>query len=68
MLNINDSVHQVVRIMGLKGNASLHRFLNKAGEPYSAIYVGDTEAYSCERKREQKMVRHWNNEGYKAFV
>ncbi len=39
---------------------NLHRFLNKAGEPYSAIYVGRDERLSCERGHEQGMIDYWN--------
>lgn len=67
LFNINDSTHQIVKISGLKGGATLHRFSNKAGMLYSAIYVGNTEAWSCERAEEQKMVRRWNKDGWKAF-
>ena len=45
---------------GLKHYANLHRFLNKAGEPYSAIYVGRDERLSCERDHEQGMIDYWN--------
>ena len=44
-----DSTPHKVYDASLKHYANLHRFLNKAGEPYSAIYVGRDERLSCER-------------------
>lgn len=44
-----DSTPHKVYDAGLIKNANLHRFLNKAGVPYSAIYVGRNEMLSCER-------------------
>ena len=55
-----DSTPHKVYDAGLKSYANLHRFLNKAGEPYSAIYVGREECFSCERGYEQRMINHWN--------
>ena len=50
-----DSAH-VVYDANLRKNGKLHRFKNKAGVPYSAIYRGSFEAYSCERSQEKKML------------
>ena len=55
-----DSTPHRVYDAGLIKNATLHRFLNKAGEPYSAIYVGRDERLSCERAHEQGMIDYWN--------
>lgn len=55
-----DSTAHKVYDAGLIKNADLHRFLNKAGEPYSAIYVGHNECLSCERDHEQGMIDYWN--------
>ncbi len=57
-----DSTPHKVYDAGLKHYANLHRFLNKAGEPYSAIYVGRDERLSCERAHEQCMIDYWNQE------
>ena len=55
-----DSTPHKVYDASLIKNANLHRFLNKAGEPYSAIYVGRDEHLSCERAHEQGMIDYWN--------
>ena len=55
-----DSTPHKVYDAGLIKNANLHRFLNKAGAPYSAIYVGRNEMLSCERDHEQGMIDYWN--------
>ena len=55
-----DSTPHKVYDAGLIKNANLHRFLNKAGVPYSAIYVGRNEMLSCERDHEQGMIDYWN--------
>lgn len=43
-------------------DATLHRFLNPAGTPYSAIYRGDQEILSCERNHEEGMISYWEDE------
>ena len=53
--------HQVLEA-GLKKEATLHRFLNPAGIPYSAIYDGNIEICSCERDHEQGMINYWNQD------
>ena len=50
--------HQVLDA-GLQNGATLHRFQNPTGVPYSAIYIGNTEICSCEREHEQGMVAHF---------
>lgn len=55
-----DSTPHKVYDAGLRNYANLYRFLNKAGEPYSAIYVGRDERLSCERGHEQGMIDYWN--------
>lgn len=62
-----DGAHTVIDA-GLKGNAYLHRFNNKAGCAYSAIYCGKNEVWSQVRERERAMIMAWNEWGYKAFV
>ena len=57
-----DSTPHDVFDAGLIKNAYLHRFLNKAGVPYSAIYIGRVEQLSCERNDEQNMINYWNQE------
>ena len=47
-----DSTPHKVYDSSLIKNANLHPFLNKAGEAYSAIYVGRDERLSCERAHE----------------
>lgn len=56
-----DSEHEVIDGVELLGNGVLHRFDNPAGEPYSAIYVGKTELYSCPRIKEADMIKTWND-------
>ena len=65
--NYEDSVHNVIDA-GLNGNAYLHRFNNKVGCAYSAIYCGNYEVWSQVRERERAMIKAWNEWGYKAFV
>lgn len=45
----------------LKYGATLHRYLNRAGYEYSAIYTGMKEWLTCERKYEQGMIDCWND-------
>lgn len=56
----NDSRHIVVTDVDIARNGVLHRFKNGAGEPYSAIYVGDIEHVSCPRDDEARMIQYWN--------
>lgn len=51
--------HKVMEA-SLKKDATLHRFQNPAGVPYSAIYVGSIEMCSCQREHEQGMIDYWN--------
>lgn len=44
----------------LRLGATLHRFFNRGGYAYSAIYVGNQEVFSCEREREDGMILCWN--------
>ena len=60
MDNRRDSEHIIVNDVKLKCNGVLHRFTNHAGAPYSAIYSGDYEYYSCPREDEEKMIKYWN--------
>ena len=57
IFEIGDSPHEIII---LDGQAELHRFENKAGVPYSAVYVNGFEEYSCEREREQKMLNFFH--------
>ncbi len=65
--NFKDGEHTIVDA-GLKGNAILHRFVNAAGCPYSAIYYAKREIWSQIRDRERFMIRAWNEWGYKSFI
>ena len=56
-----DSDHMVLDA-GLKSNATLHRFTDKKGKKYSAIYIGMEEMRSCYRECEGQMIRDWNTE------
>lgn len=56
-----DSEHIIVECK-LKHRGELHRFTNKAGYLYSAIYQDGIEQCSCERYREKGMIDYWNNE------
>lgn len=49
----------------LKGGATLHRFINPGGVPYSAIYIGNDEVWSHTRENEKRMIKDWNEWGYK---
>lgn len=57
---VGDSEHDVFDV-GLAKNAKLHRFKNSGGLLYSAIYLDDFEAFSCERSEEAKMIGYWNS-------
>lgn len=59
---VGDSMHDVYDA-GLAKNAKLHRFKNSGGLLYSAIYLGNFEAFSCERSEEAKMITYWNSIG-----
>ena len=45
-----DSQHEVI---DLDNGAELHRFLNEAGVPCSAIYVDSLEQFGCKREHEE---------------
>ena len=55
-----DSSNHTVFDACLKKDAKLHRFINKEGYSYSAIYIGTKELMSCEREHEQNMIDYWN--------
>ena len=57
--NLKDSDHKIFDFK-LRRDARLHRFENAAGNPYSAIYVGNCEYFSCSRKDEKNMIIYWN--------
>ena len=57
---VGDSEHDVYDA-SLAKNANLHRFKNYGGIQYSAIYLGNFEAFSCERSEEAKMIAYWNS-------
>lgn len=63
-----DSEHLVVNNVVLAAGAKLHRFMNCAGCPYSAIYYKGEEVWSCERGHEEAMVREWNASKRNAWV
>lgn len=58
-INARDSVHEIYDI-GLRKGVKLHRFTNRGGEEYSAIYCGSNEIFSCPRKEEKEMIYYWN--------
>lgn len=51
--------HQIVAGLRLKHGGVLHRFSDAEGKPCSAIYVEEKKVLSCERNREQDMLRCW---------
>ena len=59
-LHPNDSRHKLYDA-NLKNGALLHRFINPGNDPYSAIYIGSREIYSCERAHEADMIACWNS-------
>ena len=56
----NDSPHKRYDA-NLKKGALLHRFINPGNAPYSGIYIGSREIYSCERVYEADMIACWNS-------
>ena len=54
----SDTDHDVYDA-NLKGGALLHRFKNAGGYLYSAIYIGNYEAKSIVREREQVMIEDY---------
>lgn len=59
-MNVLDGNHVIVTEVELEHDGVLHRFKNMAGVPYSAIYVGDIELFSCPREDEERMIQYWN--------
>lgn len=57
---MRDGIHSIVTDVPLKYDGVLHRFLNPDGVPYSAIYVGKTELFTCPREEEEEMIKCWN--------
>lgn len=57
-----DSFHEIAEDVELRGNARLHRFLNPANVPYSAVYFRGREVWSCERQHEGEMIKSWNSD------
>lgn len=60
LFNSNDLSDHTVLDAVLNKGAVLHRFVNRGGCPYSAIFMGTEELMSCERDNEQKMINYWN--------
>lgn len=56
-----DSIHEILWDANVCGNGELHRFTNKDGVPYSAIYIGGFEVCSAPRENEKVMINYWNN-------
>lgn len=52
----SDSTAHEIFDAKLKGDALLHRFSNRTGVPYSALYVGGFEAKAVARERELFMI------------
>lgn len=67
-IGCTDSTDHIVYDAALRNGATLHRFLNNGGCPYSAIYIGTSERMSCERGREQGMIDYWNQMGDKGLL
>lgn len=61
-MSLWDTEHAIISTVILKKNARLHRFKNKAGVEYSAIYYNGNEELSCEREKEKDMIEYWNTE------
>ena len=60
LYRLNDLTDHTVLDAVLNKGAVLHRFVNRGGCPYSAIYIETEELMSCERDYEQKMINYWN--------
>ncbi len=60
----NDGPHSIVHDIHLNYHGVLHRFNNRAGVPYFAIYHYGVEHMSCERPREAGMIQCWNESGW----
>ena len=60
VFNSYDLSGHIVFDASLKECAQLHRFVNKGGCPYSAIYIGTKELMTCKRDNEQNMINYWN--------
>ena len=60
LYRLNDLTDHTVWDAVLNKGAVLHRFVNRGGCPYSAIYIETEELMSCERVYEQKMINYWN--------
>lgn len=60
LYNCYDLTDHAVFDADLKEGAHLHRYINKGGCPYSAIYIGTKELMTCERDNEQNMINYWN--------
>ena len=61
-----DSPHQV--FTGLKGGAELHRFVNKGGVPYSAVYFNGIECCNHERRKEAGLINYWETNAWEFWV
>ena len=66
IFEIGESPHEIIV---LDERAELHRFENKAGEPYSAVCVNGLEEYSCERESEDGMLNYFYkaNKRYESY-
>lgn len=51
----------VVLDASLKNGARLHRFVNAAGDKWSAIFIGNEEIWWDYRDQEPRMIRDWNS-------
>ena len=61
-----DSIHQVYT--GLKGGAELHRFVNKGGVSYSAIYLNGIECCNHERRKEAGLIDYWQTTAWEYWT
>lgn len=59
----DDTTHEIFNA-NLKNGAFLHRFRNKAGVPYSAIYLKGYEVKNTPRELEQRMICSYQEDPY----
>lgn len=57
MNNFGDIYKEYVR--SLSNRSRLYHVINRAGVPYSIIEIDGREMLSCERERENNMVKHF---------
>lgn len=65
---VNQTDRTLVSQCDIGRGAVLQRVINRDGEPYSLILVGDDEVWSCPTVEEAEMVRQWIGWGWRAFA